>query len=261
MRNYNFTVTKIYGLVERQAPPDWSLKAVRHGNSYRLSLILNGNGWFVYNGQTVKMKKDEIFLFPHNIYRDGYTDPEDPWYFITVHFNMETFGENNDNDFSELNAKPIHCPKNIRQKIIELSAVWQEKGLAYETKCRAILQDVMTDLVIYNERSRHNPLRYQKIETVQTHIQENIEKHFKIEDLAAMADVSVSYFRQLFKSITGMSVAQYVNFIKINKAKDLLISGEYNVTEVANQTGYSDIFYFSRIFKHHTGHPPSYYLH
>ncbi len=259
-KNYNFTITKIYGLVNRQAPPNWSLKGIRHRNSHRLTLVLSGDGQFDYDGKIVKLNKNDIFWFPKNIRRNGKTNPDDPWHFIGVHFNMETFGENDDNDFSELNDTPIHCPKNIRQKLIDLSMVWEEKGIAYQTKCRAMLQDILTDLIIYNEKSHHNPKHYNKIEIIQNHIQENITKQFKIEELAKMAGVSISYFRQLFKSISGMSVTQYINFIKIDKAKDLLISGEYNVTEVAAQTGYTDIFYFSRIFKQYTGHPPSYYL-
>ncbi|HHV97854.1 MAG TPA: helix-turn-helix transcriptional regulator [Clostridiaceae bacterium] len=52
----------------------------------------------------------------------------------------------------------------------------------------------------------------------------------------------------------------YTYYIKINKAKDLLLSGECNVSEAAFSVGFENVHYFSRTFKKITGVNPSKYL-
>jgi YesN/AraC family two-component response regulator len=64
----------------------------------------------------------------------------------------------------------------------------------------------------------------------------------------------------LFKQAVGMTANQYIATVRIGKAKDLLLSGEMNVSEAADAVGYRDVFYFSRQFKAVTGHPPSFYI-
>ena len=54
----------------------------------------------------------------------------------------------------------------------------------------------------------------------------------------------------------GVSPLAYINSLKITRAKELLLSGMYTVTEVAFMSGYSDISHFSREFKKSTGVSP-----
>jgi AraC-like DNA-binding protein len=80
---------------------------------------------------------------------------------------------------------------------------------------------------------------------------------YSIEELAELADISPSYFRNLFKRVTGLTVTQYKNRIKISKARDLILSGKCNVTEAAKTVGFNNIYYFSRLFKKITCANPS----
>ena len=91
-------------------------------------------------------------------------------------------------------------------------------------------------------------------------MQNNYSKSYSIEDLASLSDLSQSYFRKLFKQIAGLTPLQYQNQLKINKAKDLLLSGEYNVSETAVNVGFDNIYYFSRMFKSIVGISPSVYM-
>ena len=61
--------------------------------------------------------------------------------------------------------------------------------------------------------------------------------------------------------MTGMSAIQFQNQQKIQRAKDLILSQNCNVTEAAQAVGFSDIYYFSRMFRKLTGKNPSEYLH
>ncbi len=71
--------------------------------------------------------------------------------------------------------------------------------------------------------------------------------------------MSVSWFARVFKRHTGTSPQQYLINVRINKAKELLVSSTYNISKIAEIVGYYNPLYFSRVFKKHTGCSPSEY--
>ena len=97
----------------------------------------------------------------------------------------------------------------------------------------------------------------QEIHRVQKMLEGNEKEFLSINEMADHVSLSTSYFRRLFKEVTGYSPIQYQNRIKINRAKDLILSGECNVSEAAFAVGFDNVFYFSRLFKKLTGINPS----
>lgn len=85
------------------------------------------------------------------------------------------------------------------------------------------------------------------------------DKELRIEELARAADISPVYFRRLFTELYGIPPLQYIRKLKINRSRDLIASGYYSISEVAEQLGYSDAAYFSRCFKREFGVPPGRY--
>lgn len=67
--------------------------------------------------------------------------------------------------------------------------------------------------------------------------------------IAKQLMVSYSKFRKDFKQVTGMSPNQYHLELRLGKASELLRASNLPVIEVADQTGFETLFYFSRIFK------------
>ena len=63
-------------------------------------------------------------------------------------------------------------------------------------------------------------------------------------------------FRRLFKEYTGMSPIDYRNDLRLKNAKNMLQSGEYNVTEAATASGFSNLSFFIRLYKKKYGHTP-----
>lgn len=74
--------------------------------------------------------------------------------------------------------------------------------------------------------------------------------------LARTLGVSYTTFRRRFKQQTGVSPVQFQNAIRLNLARDLLVSTDLSITEIAAQTGFDTIFYFSEFFKKKTGQAP-----
>ena len=77
-----------------------------------------------------------------------------------------------------------------------------------------------------------------------------------IEDLAEACNVSVSYFRRLFKEYSGVSPMEYRMQAKIAKAKDYLCQTHLNSSEIADLLSFSDTSFFCRYFKRVVGVSP-----
>lgn len=80
-------------------------------------------------------------------------------------------------------------------------------------------------------------------------LQEAIDQPVKMESLVQELSVSYSTFRKRFKEQTGVSPNQYLLNLRLNKAKELLLSTHLSVYEIAGQTGFDSIHYFSKHFK------------
>ncbi|NLB45964.1 MAG: helix-turn-helix transcriptional regulator, partial [Clostridiaceae bacterium] len=80
-----------------------------------------------------------------------------------------------------------------------------------------------------------------------------------IDDLAHQCHLSTAHFRRLFRKAYGLSPQQYIQNLRIAKAKDLIRSELYSMSEVAARSGFGNIYYFSRVFRQATGMPPSAY--
>ncbi|WP_058308012.1 AraC family transcriptional regulator [Gracilibacillus massiliensis] len=85
-------------------------------------------------------------------------------------------------------------------------------------------------------------------------------KKVSSQEIADSLGMNYAYLSTLFKEYTGKSVTQYQNEIMIEKAIQLFRKENMNVSEVSEQLGFSNPFYFSRVFKKVTGLSPSAYL-
>ncbi|NOU73192.1 helix-turn-helix domain-containing protein [Paenibacillus sp. LMG 31458] len=76
---------------------------------------------------------------------------------------------------------------------------------------------------------------------------------------AATFNISSGYFSECFKTIIGRSFGEYMKALQIEKAKRLLVETKYPIYRIAEQTGYKDEKYFSKIFRERAGMNPAEY--
>ena len=80
-------------------------------------------------------------------------------------------------------------------------------------------------------------------------IEENYSDPISASAMAKKYFVSSSYFSRWFKKVTGMTFKQYLNSVRVNRAAELLITTNHNVTEIALMTGFVTTSYFIKQFK------------
>ncbi|WP_135552881.1 helix-turn-helix transcriptional regulator [Paenibacillus cymbidii] len=286
--DYDFDIEAISHMTEREPNPNWKITAISYANVYMLVYCREGEAvYHVHGGQRHNggepplahddrqhvgsvqpaesgdqhhVRKGDLLFLPKGLVRSAYSDPDNPWSFCTVSFTVRFHNEQTRQLFDRF--KPvIRSPHLYRMPALfaELLHVWTGQRSGYTIKCKSIVMDILHTLIQDQDHAKFGVAHYNAIERTTQLILTNYKDHFSIDELASHAGLSSSHFRLLFKRIIGMTAVQYQNRIRINKAKGLLMSGEYNVTEAALAVGFQDIYYFSRLFKKLTRESPSHY--
>jgi len=88
-------------------------------------------------------------------------------------------------------------------------------------------------------------------------IRQEPTRRWTVAELAAEVALSRAQFTRRFIARFGMPPARYVARARIDRAHQLLTETHMSVTQVASTLGYTDVGYFSRQYRSHTGHPPT----
>ena len=78
-----------------------------------------------------------------------------------------------------------------------------------------------------------------------------------IDDLSQFAGYSRAHLSRQFKKATGLSIVEYINYIRCTNAHTMLVGENKTVSEVALECGFSNMSYFSKIYKRVIGKLPS----
>lgn len=137
-------------------------------------------------------------------------------------------------------------------KIVELFG----KGGKYDkAKCDSFMSLVAYNLLETTDKPNEN--RY--IADIKKYISANWNSKLSLEAIASAVHLSSSYCSALFKANVGSSIIDYIIELRISKACDMLKYSDLLVSEIAESSGFCDIFYFSRMFKKHMGISPAGY--
>ncbi len=113
---------------------------------------------------------------------------------------------------------------------------------------RELIND--TDNFIFKKRDKD------KVISVKDYLLKHYDQPCTCEELARVGGINEWMLRKLFKLLFGMPVYEFLLTLRMEKAKELLRSGEKSVKEIALETGYSNHSNFSNAFKKHFGYPP-----
>ncbi len=102
---------------------------------------------------------------------------------------------------------------------------------------------------------KHSDTVYKVIE----YIRKNYFKKISLDDIANHVNFSKTYLSRIFKDEVGENISNYVNKIRIEKAKLLIIDKKFSLIDIANLVGFEDQSYFTKVFKSIVGISPKKY--
>ncbi len=256
---YDLTVGGIDFVVLRGPNADWHIERMVNSRYAILVCALSGRAVYEYDGAVHDVEAGDVMLFSPGKLHSGTPVKEDPWSFVSAAFELTA---QSDEALRRLEALPVltrvskaFCADRFR----ELYDCWNRRADGFMLHCRSLIGDLLYMLI--REAQEANALRPhdRTMERVCGYIASHADERLTIASLAGVAELSPSHFRMLFRQYAGMTTVEYQNRLRIGRACALLRSGAYSVTETALALGFSDIYYFSRLFKKLTGVNPSEY--
>ena len=255
MNDMDFYVPQISFVVHRPPNKAWRMNRLCYEDEYVVVIALDGSAVFSLSDGDLCVEKDDVVIFSPGTARSGRAMPQSPWEYVSIKFKLE-YNEDSRDFFSQPYLHFHNATAILRNKFVDVANEWEGRRPLHHVKCKYLVQSILYDLV-FSSLPQNNVLHRSKLECACDFIQKNLTDEIDLRALSEAIGLSPSYFRKLFKEAYGISPMQYITKLRIATARDLLASGEFNVTEAAQMSGFNDIYYFSTVFKKETGLPPS----
>lgn len=114
-------------------------------------------------------------------------------------------------------------------------------------------------LQLYIDTHENTRVISREVAAAVNYINDNYNQSISLQKVADKVDISSNYLSSLFRKELQICFIDYINSVRINKAKELLISTHLKTYEISQKVGFENESYFSRIFKRQTGLRPNEY--
>lgn len=213
---------------------------------WELVYRISGESDTTIGGRLYRVSKGDLYLIPPDILHLD-TSPK-PYSDLVIHVDSL--------DFSDVLM--VHdyemCVSSLVQMI---NLIINKKETNYQNIANSLMEALLQYIKRFSLSSKQNPLVYKLKNT----IYENIENtDFDLTKEIKKMGYHPDYLRRCFKTETGKTPLYYLTELRINRAKQLLVTNVCDSIEtVSGKCGFGDSFYFSTCFKKHTGVSPFQY--
>jgi len=230
-----------------------------------LMMCLAGHGYVVVNGKESHLRAGHLLIIPRNCKHTYWAADDEPWSTYWMHFR----GEHSSYYVDRIPhvAEPVPFDHSSRDEAVRLfrdCLETLENGYTLPTLIYAAqsARHILSLLLFRNpalpmkqktERSRLN------CDAVIEYMHSRLHEPVQLQEFADHAGLSVSHFSEIFRDQVHQSPLSYFTQLKIRAACRLLDLSNKPVKVVAMETGYSDQYYFSRVFKKVMGISPDKY--
>ena len=109
---------------------------------------------------------------------------------------------------------------------------------------------LLEPLAAYIQQKEYMPLTWRgRVDAFRQVIWENADADLSISNVARMVGLNKTNLYKQFHTYTGMTIAQYIKRVRLEKAQTLLTETHLSVTEISEQVGFKDYNYFCRVFR------------
>ncbi len=137
------------------------------------------------------------------------------------------------------------------------------KDYGYDIRLQSLLSEILLEIIRYWRKLGFDTdaaitlaSESTSIHTILEYIDKHCDESLIVEELAGKCDMSYSYFAKSFRELYGRSCKAYIEFMRINKAKDLLQFTNFDLNYISQETGFADCSHLIRTFTKATGTTP-----
>ncbi|MGE8079859.1 AraC family transcriptional regulator [Peribacillus loiseleuriae] len=251
---------------------------------FELLYVQQGEAATILDGQRYTLSAGQLIFIPAGVYHQNEVISSPNAQFLGIHFDffgdldiqteadivvnesavqLDKFGiEAIAESFAPLSTNPLYTPSlSCVQLMKQLVHEFTMRPLGYTLICKALLLNILGLLLRtqteYNPS--HFPLHGDRILELMALIEESPSEPWTNQMLAKQLNMNDDHMSKIFKKIAGMPPGEYVQMIRLRKARLLLRETNLSIEEVGREIGYADIHYFSRLFRKYEGISPSKY--
>ena len=178
--------------------------------------------------------------------------------YIAVNFNYDFQLQSSPLPFQTDSSSGVRFPYS---KLFRLGLEnYSLKPAGFEAVCAGLAMQIIGHLLHETSLPSHNQRNLDRITPVINYINEHYsETGLEVSHLSSLCNMSEKQFRRIFLSLFGKGPYAFLQEFRIQKAEVLLLNTGKSITEIALQTGFSDVYSFSHCFKkHHQLSPATY---
>ncbi|MDT0125137.1 AraC family transcriptional regulator [Paenibacillus sp. RRE4] len=234
-------------------------------DSHILMYCTEGSGWYeLEQGKTCKVQPGNLIILPAHVPHIYGANTEEPWSIYWFHLR----GEHAHAYIESLISQQITTmPPSKAQRWLELFHECYgalETGYSLQTMTFASqIIGYMLGLLAYGSYASATDngvmTSKQAAEYSVQYMLEHLESGVTLKELAAHARLSVPHYSQVFKQVTGHSPIDYFLRLKIQHSCRYLDFTDWTIKQISSELGFSDPYYFSRLFSKMMGQSPTDY--
>ncbi|MBD2846543.1 helix-turn-helix transcriptional regulator [Paenibacillus sp. IB182496] len=230
--------------------PDWHTAAERI-RWHIVVLMIEGQAHYVINNEEVILSPGQILFIPLHSERSGKNVAGQPHHKYTVLFNLSApFKDEPDylsrKTYFVLRVNNFEYYKHRIEKMF--AELREEQPLRYFI-CKGILQELLGLLGKEMRESTIAPMKLSYVKAMKDYLIDHYREAIEIDDLARLIHRSPNYTISIFKEVMGQSPIQYIHYLRIMEACNLLTDTDMTVSSISEHLGYYDPSYFSKTFK------------
>lgn len=225
-----------------------------------LLYCLKGKGTVTIGQMTFALEARQAIWIAKGTPHIYYADDQDPWSILWLHFQLT---ESDDYPLKNQPTPQHSLEKSavVEKHFSELFTLCEKEYTTHNTICISkLIPVILTDIFFLPDRTNtdhQSLLQNQAINYMLDHLTENLT----ISKIADHLEISESYLSLIFNKYQGSGPIDYLLDLRVGQASKLLRISNLKVYEIAHAVGYSDPYYFSRLFKKKTGMSPKEYRH
>ncbi len=227
---------------------------------YILIYCIAGEGWIDVESKHYQLLTNSFKIIPKNVAHHYGSSVERPWSIYWLHFNGEQATTLYNRYLTTANTDINHISFD-EQRLVLFNDIIDMMEIGFDDLQLELLYIRTLKLIsscIYEEPRRANN-NGDMVTTSIKYMRDHINQNLQIKDLAAHVNYSVSRYSEVFRQATGYAPIQYFTQLRIHHACQHLCFSNLNIKQVCDKIGLTDPFYFSKLFKQHTGKSPNQY--
>ncbi|GMQ59032.1 hypothetical protein AN1V17_34290 [Vallitalea sediminicola] len=248
---------------------EWNIARHTH-SAYEFHFVADGMSMVRMDTYEFRVCKGEFYITKPGEYHEQINIDSSKYVEYCMNCHISLNNENNIEDliiykFLNDNKCSAFRDYNGTIKIFEkvLYCAYYEKIGYYNQIQLYILLILISSVQVISKNRDYNyevPVKHKKDDyrftQITQYIFDNIGNKVITKDIADYMYLSEKQINRIIKKKTDLSTKQYINKIKLKKAKDLLKNTDLLVKEISEQLGFSSEYYFSQFFKREEGYPP-----